>query len=148
MATFERIDPDGDLNTGRSVFYVTDSLGEQVQLSQQEAEELMGWLRSFLDPLPSLPLDDKTRGDYQFQHNDEIEHTFHGLRQTEHVLYEQRQHARFLREETIDGRRWLHVQSLTDSSVQYRVPVEEVKTVSRVIPGEGTVSHHFDKEAE
>ena len=54
MAAFERVDPGGDLNTGRSVFYISDSFGGQVELSQREAKELMGWLRSFLDPLPSL----------------------------------------------------------------------------------------------
>lgn len=54
MAAFERVDPGGDLNTGRSVFSISDSFGGQVELSQREAKELMGWLRSFLDPLPSL----------------------------------------------------------------------------------------------
>jgi hypothetical protein len=54
MAAFERVDPNGDLNTGKSMFYISDHAGNQVELSQQEAKELMGWLRSFLDPLPSL----------------------------------------------------------------------------------------------
>jgi hypothetical protein len=54
MAAFQRVDPNGDLNTGKSTFYIADAFGNQVELSQQEAKELMGWLRSFLDPLPSL----------------------------------------------------------------------------------------------
>jgi hypothetical protein len=54
MAAFERVDPNGDLHTGRSVFYLSDTFGNQVEFSQQEAQELMGWLRSSLDPLPSL----------------------------------------------------------------------------------------------
>ena len=54
MAAFQRVDPNGDLNTGKSTFYIADTFGNQVELSQQEAKELMGWLRSFLDPLPSL----------------------------------------------------------------------------------------------
>src|SRR5258708_24797240 len=54
MATFERIDPGGDLNTGKSVFNISDSYGNLAQLSQEEAGQLMRWLRSFLEPLPSL----------------------------------------------------------------------------------------------
>ena len=54
MGAFQRVDPGGDLNSGKSVFYISDNSGNQVELSQQEAKELMGWLRSFLDPLPSL----------------------------------------------------------------------------------------------
>lgn len=54
MATFERIDPNGDLNTGKSVFFISDSVGGHVELSQEEAGQAMRWLRSFLEPLPSL----------------------------------------------------------------------------------------------
>jgi hypothetical protein len=54
MAAFERIDPNGDLNTGKSVFFISDSFGGHVELSQEEAGQAMRWLRSFLDPLPSL----------------------------------------------------------------------------------------------
>jgi len=54
MATFERVDPGGDLNTGKSTFYISDSFGGHVELSQEEAGQAMRWLRSFLEPLPSL----------------------------------------------------------------------------------------------
>jgi hypothetical protein len=146
MATFERVDLDGDLNSGKSVFSITDSVGNQVQLSHLEAEQLMSWLQSFLKA-PEIK-DENVAEIWRFQLDDEIEHTLHGLRQVEHTLYEQHQHARFLREETVDGRRWIHVQSLTDSSVLYRIPFEEVRAVTRAIPGGGTVTHHFDKEEE
>src|SRR5260221_4023560 len=39
---------------GKEWLQTMNTFGNQVELSQQEAKELMGWLRSFLDPLPSL----------------------------------------------------------------------------------------------
>lgn len=54
MAAFQRIDPDGDLNTGKSLFLIVDSFGNQVQLSQEEAVEFTVWAQSFLNPWPSL----------------------------------------------------------------------------------------------
>ena len=54
MATFERKDPDGNLNSGESIFNIWDQWGGQTHLTQEEAGQLMRWLRSFLDPLPSL----------------------------------------------------------------------------------------------
>src|SRR5258707_4688094 len=54
MAAFQRVDPDGDLNTGRSIFRIIDSFGNQVQLSQEEAGEFTVWAQSFLNSWPSL----------------------------------------------------------------------------------------------
>jgi hypothetical protein len=62
MATFDCVDFGGDLNSGQSVFYITDSFGSRVQLSQEEVGQLISWLQSFLALLPSLALDDKNQG--------------------------------------------------------------------------------------
>ena len=59
MATFDCVDFGGDLNSGQSIFYLTDSFGSRVQLSQEEVGQLMSWLQSFLAPLPLQALDDK-----------------------------------------------------------------------------------------
>ncbi|MFL5624269.1 MAG: hypothetical protein ACJ788_01575 [Ktedonobacteraceae bacterium] len=48
MATFERRDPDGNLNTGNSFFNIWDQWGSQATLTQEEAGQLMRWLQSFL----------------------------------------------------------------------------------------------------
>ena len=135
MAIFEWRDPDGHPDSGESLFCISDSSGNQVQLSQEEATQLLRSLQSSLVPLSS-PAQHKRASDlFWFQPGDEVQPLLGPL-----------QHARVLREEIDNnGRRWLQVEALANSSIQYRIHAQEVQSVSRVIPGNGVITHTFNQ---